>query len=108
MDKKERLEQFKKLYFFFEDELKEDSRKLKGIEDVVKKYHEVCRMVGKHKNNESILSGHYNAGKSNTIEDSKYFGILQEFSEKVRQLEKMKSELAKMDEVKKDIEKREN
>jgi len=108
MDKKEHLRLFNNYYYVYvKGELEDDLRKLKNIEDVVKKYQEVHRIVNKYKPKESNMNYHYNGLKSNTIEDGKYYSILKKFSEKICQLEKTKNELAKTDEVKKDIEKKE-
>ena len=68
---------------------------------MVKKCCEVDRMVDKHRKFESCMIYHYNAGKSNSMEDNKYYAMLEEYSKKFRQLEKIKNELEKTDEVKK-------
>ena len=109
MDKQQQhLKSFEKFYFLFSKELDDDLKKIENIEDTVKKYHEVFRMVSKYKLQESNMSEHYNAAANLGRIDDKYFKNFKKYSEKVRQLEKIENELAKKDEVKIDIEKREN
>src|SRR5947209_18054140 len=105
MDKQQQhLKSFEKFYFLFSKELDDDLKKVENIEDSVKKYREVFRMVSKYKLQESNMSEHYSAAVNLGSIDDKYFSAFQGYSKKVHQLEKIKSELEKKDEVKKKIE----
>jgi hypothetical protein len=92
----------------YNEEIDKDLKELESTEDVVKKYWKVDTFLFKHKWYRSIIEGRYNAGKSNSVEDDKYWVKLKNYSDKVHQLEKIRNELAKRDEVKKDIEKKES
>ena len=110
MSQKEHLEKFGSYYreFFEGFKFKNRLRELENIDDIVEKYHKSFLLFDRYKTEVSYMSYHYNEGKFHSTKDDKYFKILQECQEKVSQLESIKNELAKRDEVKKHIEEKEN